>query len=99
MEELGESAPRAGDDDLTAAFADPANPADQSPEAGRIDERHPGQVEDQRQAGDGDELGHGLAEEAHREGFQLTDRTAEGAALRPVNTDIEHLASQRLARS
>ena len=61
-------------------LADPADPTDEGAEAGRVDERHPGEVDQQPRRRR--QLGQRLAELAHREGVELADRAAHRALRR-----------------
>ena len=92
VEQAGEGGAAAGDGDVAAGLAGAADAADQRAEAGRVHERHGGQVDQQVLLGG--QAPEGLAELAHGVGVELTDGAAQRVVGGVLHLDVEHTSSR-----
>src|SRR5205823_9874649 len=70
--------------------------AEAGTQAGGVDEGDAGHVDEEPRVAR--QLGQGLAELADGECVELTDRPADGVAVRLVELDVEHVSSCRVRR-
>jgi anion-transporting ArsA/GET3 family ATPase len=91
VQEPGDRRPGAVDGDVAADLPGPAHAADQGAEAGGVEERDAGEVD--QEPGRTPDLGEGLAELGDREGVELTHRSAHGVVTADVDVDLEHWTS------